>query len=208
MTRAIGVLRPEPGNAATADRIEALGRRALRLPLFAVVPIAWSPPDPARYDSLLLSSANAVRHGGAGLAALTALPVHTVGESTAAAARAAGFRVVAVGESGVAAMHPPGRVLRLVGREHRDFAGADTIVVYASDPLDPDLSALEGELALVHSARAARVLAERVADRSTISLVAIADAAAAAAGDGWRHIVVADRPTDAGMIAAALALAD
>jgi uroporphyrinogen-III synthase len=34
MTRSLAVLRPEPGNAATAARIEARGLTAIRLPLF------------------------------------------------------------------------------------------------------------------------------------------------------------------------------
>lgn len=209
MTRAIAVLRPEPGNAATALRIEALGRRALRLPLFAVHGVTWSPPDPAAYDSLLLTSANALRHGGPGLAALIRLPVHAVGGATADAARAAGFSIAAVGDAGVAAMRPPGRVLRLVGRDHHAFAGADTIVVYASAPLHPDLAALAGSVALIHSPRAARALAANpIAKRSDIAVAAIGAAAVEALGAGWRAVAVAEHPTDAALIAAAIGLAD
>jgi uroporphyrinogen-III synthase len=208
MPRPIAVLRPEPGNAATARRLVALGYHVLSLPLFAVRPVAWSPPDPAGYDALLLTSANAVRHGGAGLAALTGLPVHAVGEATADAARSAGFAVVAVGDAGVMAMRPPGRVLQLVGREHRAFAGADAIMVYASEALYPDLGALAGGVALVHSPRAGRALADRVARRSGIAIAAISRAAALAAGEGWRTVAVADRPTDTDVITAAIALAD
>lgn len=208
MSRPLGVLRPEPGNAATAARIEALGRRALRLPLFAVRAVAWDAPDPAEYDSLVLTSANALRHGGEALTTLADLPVHAVGAATAAAARAAGFAVVAVGEGGVGALQPPGRVLRLVGRDHHVLADADTIIVYASEALDPDLDALAGGVALLHSARAARTLADRVTDRSGIALAAISPAAAAAAGSGWHRIAVAPQPTDMDLISAALVLAD
>lgn len=207
-TRPIAIVRPEPGNAATVERVVAAGRIALPLPLFEVRPVAWSPPDPARYDCLLLTSANAVRHGGPGIAALTRLPVHAVGAATAAAARDAGFTVVAVGDSGVEGMAPPGRVLQLVGREHRAAPGADTIVVYASETLTPDLTLLNGTVVLLHSPRAARVLAERIVDRSGIAIAAISSTAAEAAGTGWRAIAIADRPTDAALIAAALSLAD
>ena len=51
MTRPLAVLRPEPGNAATTQAIEALGRRAIRLPLFRVMPLAISSAnrvDPTR----------------------------------------------------------------------------------------------------------------------------------------------------------------
>ena len=86
MSRPIVVLRPEPGNRVTAAAIEGRGLRAIRLPLFAVQPVAWQAPDPAGFDALLLTSANAVRHGGAGLARLLSLPVFAVGEATADAA--------------------------------------------------------------------------------------------------------------------------
>ena len=48
----------------------------------------------------MLTSANAIRHGGAGLERLRSLPVHAVGEATAAAAREAGFAVAGIGEGG------------------------------------------------------------------------------------------------------------
>src|SRR5690242_6691986 len=98
MSRAVAVLRPEPGNAATAAAIEALGLTAIRLPLFEIHAIDWAPPDATRFDALLLTSANAARHAGQGLAGFRSLPVHAVGEATAAAAREAGLEVVAVGD--------------------------------------------------------------------------------------------------------------
>ncbi|KQN25454.1 hypothetical protein ASE86_04245 [Sphingomonas sp. Leaf33] len=208
MTQTLAVLRPEPGNAATAARIEELGHVALRLPLFAVRALAWEVPDPADFDALLLSSANAVRHAGPGLARLRSLPVHAVGSATAAAAQAAGLTVAAVGEGGVDALAPPGRVLRLVGREHRSAPAARTIPVYASDALSPDLSALPHTTALLHSPRAAARLSALVGERGHIAIAAISDAARVAAGTGWRSVAVADHPSDAALIAAALALAD
>lgn len=208
MSRAIGVLRPEPGNAATAARIEALGHRALRLPLFAVHAVDWQITDAGSYDSLLLTSANALRHAGPKLAALVGLPVHAVGAATAQAARATGFTVAAVGNGGIEAMRPPGRVLRLVGRDHRPFPGADAVIVYAADALYPDLRALAGGVALVHSVRAARTLADRVAERSGIAVAAISASAAEAVGTGWRAVTAAATPSDAALIAAGIALTD
>ncbi|WP_326523018.1 uroporphyrinogen-III synthase [Sphingomonas sp.] len=208
MSRPLAVLRPEPGNAATATRIEAAGHVALRIPLFDVRPVAWLPPDPADYDSLVLSSANAVRHGGLGLARLAGLPVHAVGDATAAVARRAGLWVTAVGSGGVEDLAPPGRVLRLAGREHRALPGSDTIIVYASNPLRPDLTPLAGAVALIHSPRAGAALAALAADRADTMLAVLSPACAAAAGDGWRAIAVAERPTDAALVAAAIALAD
>lgn len=216
----LAVLRPEPGNAATAARIEAAGGRALRLPLFHIVPLAWTPPDPAGHDALFLTSANAVRHAGPALAAYAALPVHTVGAATAVAARAAGLKVVATGERDAQSMARAAvaggvtQALHLAGRDRTTDAllgTSATVAVYASEALpltSADLLPLAGAVALVHSPRAGERLAALVTDRSQVMLAAISSAATGAAGDGWAAVAVADVPTDAALIAAGLALAD
>lgn len=224
MSRAIAVLRPEPGNAATAAAIEALGLTAIRLPLFEVHAIDWTPPDAARFDALLLTSANAPRHAGVGLAALRTLPVHAVGDATAAAARDAGLDVVAVGESdgvalvAAAAANGVERALLLGGRDRaveRHSIIAETIAVYASEPIAVALEALDqlaGSVVLIHSARAARRVADLVdragIDRRTVRIAAISAAAADAAGGDWERIAAAAAPDDAALIALARSLAD
>ncbi len=210
MTRALAVLRPEPGNAATAARIAALGLVAIRLPLFAVRALDWKAPDPAAYDALLLTSANAVRHGGDALVTLWPLPVFAVGEATAAAARARGFTVAATGDGGaeaIVARAAGRRLLHLTGSEHRAVAGVEAIAVYASEPLAIDPAPIEGQVALVHSPRAAAALAA-IAERPRVRVAAISAAAAAAAGAGWAGVAVAAAPTDHALIAAARRLAD
>lgn len=209
MTRSVAVLRPEPGNAATADAIEARGLRAIRLPLFAVRPLDWTVPDPLRFDGLLLTSANAVRHAGAGLAALTGLPVVAVGSATARAAREAGLAVEAVGTGGVAdavAASGGGRLLHLCGRDH--VAGGEAVAVYAAEILPIDsVARLAGCVALVHSVRAARRLAELVRrDRVTDVRVAAISAAARAAGPDVAG-AVAEQPDDATLVRLAARLA-
>lgn len=218
MSRAIAVLRPEPGNRVTAAAIEAAGRQAIRMPLFAAVPVAWEPPPPGDFDALILTSANAVRHGGAGLARLTGLPVHAVGKVTGEAARRFGFDVVTNGDSGAETLLARAgamgvrRALHLAGRERTLRAGgivAAVITVYASDPLPVHGAArLAGSVALVQSARAAVRLGEIVEDRGGIALVAISEAVAQAAGPGWERIAVSPAPSSEAMIDAALALAD
>jgi uroporphyrinogen-III synthase len=224
MSRAIAVLRPEPGNAATAAAIEALGLTAIRLPLFEVHAIDWTPPDVTRFDALLLTSANALRRAGPGLAALRGLPVHAVGDATAAVARDAGLEVVAVGDRDgaalVAAAAASGvqRALLLGGRdraveEHPIIAEA--IAVYASEPVAVALEALDqlaGSVVLLHSARAARRVADLIdragIDRRTVRLAAISAAAAEAAGGNWEGIAAAASPDDATLIQLARTLAD
>jgi len=224
VSRAVAVLRPEPGNAATAAAIEALGLTAIRLPLFEVHAIDWTPPDVTRFDALLLTSANAPRHAGPRLAALRGLPVHAVGDATAAAARDAGLEVVAVGDRDgaalVAAAAASGvrRGLLLGGRD-RALAShpiiAEAIAVYASDPVAVPVEALDqlaGSVVLLHSARAARRVADLIdragIDRRTVRLAAISAAAADAAGGDWEHIAAAATPDDAALTALACALAD
>lgn len=220
MTRPIAVLRPEPGNRVTAAAIEAAGRTAIRLPLFAAAPVAWDVPDPGDFDALILTSANAVRHGGAGLQSLIGLPVHAVGRVTGEAARRFGFHVVTNGDSGAAGLlerveaADVRRALHLAGRQRTIAAGgivAEVLTVYASEPLPialEDAARLGGSVALVQSARAARRLGEIADDRGTIALVAVSEAVAEAAGSGWERIVVTHEPSTEAMIDAALALAD
>lgn len=218
MTLPIAVLRPEPGNAATAAAIEALGRRAIRLPLFRIVPLPWHAPDPNGHDALVLTSANAVRHAGPALSRYATLPVHAVGAATAAAARAAGLDVVATGSSDGRALLDAARAagvtsaLLLTGRD-RAVASHPAVTaiaaVYASEGIAiVDPAPLAGSVALVHSPRAANRLADIVLDRGRIAVAAISNAAAARLGPGWRAVTVAERPDDAAVIAAAIALAD
>lgn len=221
MSRAIAVLRPEPGNRVTAAAIAARGRIAIRMPLFELRPLAWEVPDAAAFDALILTSANAIRHGGAGLAALHSLPVHAVGQATAEAALRSGFDVRFVGNEGAAALIARAEAagirhaLHLAGRERTLEAGgivSRVIATYASERRTPDdFARLAGGIALVQSARSGAWLGELAdtqrLDRSGIALVAISTAAAAAAGTGWERIIVAGVTNEA-LIDAAIALAD
>lgn len=214
MTRRVLVLRPEPGNARTVARLAALGLDTVALPLFEVVPLDWDVPDATAFDALLLTSANAVRHAGAGLRALATLPVAAVGAETARAAQAAGLTVALTGERDVAAAAAQARAAgfaRLLHLCGRDRVGSDAvaIAVYASVPRSAALPPLEGTIALLHSRRAAETFASLVPvfDRAGVSLVAISPAALAGAGEGWARASAAEAPTDAAMAALALRLA-
>lgn len=213
------VLRPAPGDAATAARLAKAGLKAIRLPLFKVVPLPWSVPE-AAFDTLLLTSANAVRQAGAGLEALSGLPVIAVGSATAEAAEAAGLHVAATGDTdGVAAIalaHARGwrRILRLTGRERTALGGITDVAVYASDPLplpDGALDVARGAVALLHSTRAAERFSELIGrhgvPRGAVRLAAISDKVARAAGRGWDAVCIADAPNDASLVATATTLA-
>jgi uroporphyrinogen-III synthase len=220
MSRPLLVLRPEPGNAATVQAARALGLTAIAAPLFTVRPIEWSLGD-AIPEALLMTSANAARHGGATLRQLFRLPVYAVGQATADVAQDAGFTDIRVGSGNVDAVLTLAQgdgaraLLHLVGREHRpavaEGIAIERRIVYASDPADrlPEVvrDALPGVVSLLHSARAARLFAGLV-DPAGIRIAAISAATLAAAGDGWRDTAVARAPTDASLLAVAAKLCD
>jgi uroporphyrinogen-III synthase len=216
--RPLLVLRPEPGGSETAARAGALGLDVLLCPLFAVEAVRWEAPEPDHYFGLLLTSANALRFGGRGLAALSFMPVFAVGEASAEAARAAGFGSVVAGDGDVArllariATLAPQRLLHLAGADFTavDVPGIeiDRRIVYKSQALPR--SQLFGDhlakspVVMLHSARAAARFAalcdEVGTDRSRISLAAISANAARAAGKGWEALAIAADPRDEALI--------
>jgi uroporphyrinogen-III synthase len=200
------VLRPEPGASATATRARAMGLEPVLTPLFDIIAVAGPPVEAARYDAVLLTSANGACHAPAGL---TGLPCFAVGEASAAAARAAGFADVRTGTSdgeAAAAMIAQaglGRALHLCGRDHVPLRGRgiaiERRVVYAAEPVARP--PIEGPaVAMIHSARAGARLAELAGDRSLIAVAAISAGAAAAAGEGWREMAVAAVPRDEALL--------
>jgi uroporphyrinogen-III synthase len=213
------VLRPAPGDAATASRLLAAGMSAVRLPLFEIVPLAWVPPS-VEQDALLLTSANAVRHAGTQLDACRHLPTIAVGHATAHAARSAGLTLVGIGDNdAVAALalaHACGwrRIVRLAGRERTPLTGVTDVAVYASEPCAVPATALSvarGAVALLHSTRAAQRFAALLDDvgisRGDVRLGAISEGVLAAAGHGWGAVAVAAVPDDAALVAVAATLA-
>ena len=208
------VLRPEPGASATAERARTLGLDPVVVPLFEVEPVEWEAPEPGGFDGLLLTSANAVRHAGGKIEGLRGLKAYAVGEATAEAAREAGFDIAATGDAGVdrllGSIESDLKLLHLCGEDRIETDARQSItplVVYQSKAVDaPDVSAAQGSIALIHSPRASRRFAELVSDRPSIVIAAISDAAAKAAGNGWKQVAVADRPSDEALLALAQSL--
>jgi uroporphyrinogen-III synthase len=187
----------------------------MTLPLFEIEPVEWLAPEPDKFDAMLFTSANAIRHAGAALDRLRQLRVHTVGTATADAALAAGFDVAEVGRDGVAsllaALDPGLRLLHLCGQHRTATPGArqaiTSIPVYrATEKRVVDTSAVNGAIALVHSRRAARRFAEVAARKDGIAVVAISWDVAEAAGAGWQSVEASDAPTDQAMLALAARL--
>jgi uroporphyrinogen-III synthase len=214
LTRVL-VLRPEPGASATAERARERGLDAVAVPLFEVEPVDWQAPDPDGFDGVLLTSANAVEHGGEPLQKLRGLNAYAVGGATAEAARAAGFEVAVTGESGVdqllGSIDGELKLLHLCGADRRVPTAPrqeiTPVVVYRSRKIEAaSLSGAAGSVALIHSARAGARFAQLVDDRRSIAIAAISQAAADAAADGWKSVDVAAQPTDDALLALAATL--
>lgn len=208
----------------TAARAEHSGWDVVKLPLFAVEPLYWEPPDAAQFDAVLTTSANSLRFGGPALGRYRHLPLYAVGAQTAKAARDMGFETIVTGDAGAAAMADRLRADRRIrvfhptGEASRPFDDSGLtvtrIALYAAARVTPSALGVirDGAVLLVHSPRSARYLdelyrAQSIA-RDSLSIVAISEAALARAGTGWKAACAADRPTDIAMLETALSLAD
>lgn len=219
MSAELLILRPQPGASETAARARALGIAATVAPIFHILPLPWSPPDPDGFQAVMLTSANAARQAGPGLDAFLRLPCYAVGDSSAAAARQAGFTEVRAGGSDGAALAAMmaadgvSRAFHPCGREHLPVEGRSLDIerreVYAAEAVDTlPLAALEaigrGAIVLLHSPRAARSFAALVEEaglgRGRIALAAISKAAAEAAGTGWKEVATAAEPNDPALL--------
>jgi uroporphyrinogen-III synthase len=169
---AILVTRPEPGAAETAARVAALGLTPILAPALLLTRRPFTIP---RVQAVLLTSRAAAR----ALPASPGIPVLAVGEATAEAARAAGWRAEAAGGTAedlarlaAARLDPAkGPLLLAVGQGYALDLQADLRqrgfrvirrVAYAATPApslpEPALAALRaGEVSamLAHSPRSA-----------------------------------------------------
>lgn len=215
MSALILILRPEPGAEDSAAKARALGLEPVVAPLFTLRALVWEAPAAGAIDALLLTSANAARLAGPGLAPFLGLPCYAVGETTAAAARTAGFEQVLTGPSdgaaGLAMLAADGKsnALHLCARDH--VALNDPVVtvtrrlVYAADadealPAKAAKAVHAGALVLLHSPRAAALFSRLAPDRSGVRLAAISAATADAAGSGWGSVAVAPAPRDEALL--------
>lgn len=183
IARRVLVTRPQPGASATAARLRAMGHHPVLLPLTRIVALPAGDISVEGYDAAVFTSANGVRHSPAGLVpAIGGRPVYCVGEATAEAARAAGYRHARIAAGDAAALAarmadglPAGcRVLHLAGRDRtqgfREALAAagialDVVEVYRAEPVMRDDGAVRAALggepvdaALVFSPRAGRLL--------------------------------------------------
>lgn len=217
MNRTLVLLRPQPGNDATAAKARALGISVEQVPLFEIVPVWEHAPPEGDFDAVLLTSANGARHGADMLARMADLPIFAVGAATAAAIEADGRRKLAIGGGDLASTIPliaaagHRSVLHLCGEDVTEFdpigLNITRHIVYRSDARDARhfaraLASLPPPSVItVHSPRAGRRLnALMPIEHRYHLLLAISEAAATAAGGGWRRVHVSPTPDDTALL--------
>lgn len=221
----VWITRTRPGAEATAARLAALGHEPLVAPLLEARALAGAAIELEGAAALAFTSANGVA-AFAARSPMRTLPVFTVGEATAAAARQAGFASVRSADGDVADLAQlivgarlSGTVLHLAPRERAgDLEGAlvasgracRTVELYetvAADRLPPAVArALEADAVdavLIHSPKAGAALA-RLVDPAEEAFAVFALSAACAEPlerAGFRALAVADEPNDRALLA-------
>lgn len=221
------VTRSQPGADETAERLRALGYRAIVSPMLHIVETGLDPDILDGIGDVVFTSANGVRAFGSAGVAAGSIRAWCVGPSTADAAREAGFGEVVEGDGDAADL---GRLI--LGSHHRltepvlhiaNNAAAGNLVnqlrigglnalfaaPYHTEPApalsDEALATLKAGPAaiLIHSAKGADALAHAGAPLGTAAIIAISAAAAAplerrAAG----RLHIAARPNEDALLAA------
>nr|WP_314526918.1 uroporphyrinogen-III synthase [uncultured Brevundimonas sp.] len=193
----IWITRAEPGASRTAARLTAMGLDPIVAPLLAVETLNPALPDLTTFDALVFTSPNGV----AAFAPLTLRrdqPVFAVGDATAQAASTAGFtevrsaqgdltnlaQLIAASLSNAVLLIPQAETPAGDMTAALTLAGARNLVahalpVYRTNPTHQAPPATF-DAVLLHSPRAARLLADRHAARLRCARIACISPAAAA----------------------------
>lgn len=223
------VTRPEPGATRTAAALRARGHEVVVAPLLRTETIAADVAG--SFAAVLMTSANAARATATHpqFASLRSLPVLTVGERTAKAAREAGFARVESADGALAdlvrlaaARFAGRRLLYLAGEDRAGDLAAelaphrvtvDTAVIYravAAEALPMEaaqaLAGGEVEAALHYSRRSAETLL-RLAERAkllnavlNLAHYCLSDAVAVPLREAGAEILVAAGPNESKLL--------
>lgn len=217
----VWITRTLPGAMTTAKNVRALGMEPLVAPLLEVHAISDAMADAPAPDTLAciaLTSPNTLSCTGEALRAYSHLPALAVGDTTAEAALKAGFENVLSAKGDI---HDLARLIR-----NQAFAGtvfapgaripAGDLPALLSDRIVIRLPVYETNeteqpppdsfnIVLVHSPRAAKILANRLSADQTRNRVAIAISEAAARPlqtIGFKKIFIASTPDEEGVLSA------
>lgn len=215
----VWITRAEPGAARTAARLRDIGLEPIVAPLLVVEPLTPALPDLTTFTALAFTSPNGV----AAFAALTPRrthPVFAVGDATAHAASAAGFPDVRSAEGDLTALArliaeslsdaavlipqaetPAGDMAAALTRAGARRVVAHPLPIYRTNPTaQPAPAAFDA--VLIHSPRAAKLLADRHAAALQGAMIAcISPAAAAPLVALGLHPLVATSPNEAALLA-------
>lgn len=221
MTLPLLILRPLDGALQTERRARDIGLSVVVDPLFVIEAVSWSAPKATEFDALLLTSANALKFGGAALESYQSLPVLAVGEKTASAAADAGFQVAETGQAGAQELldhlsdGQHRNVLWLTGEQFTEISAPErhlhVLPVYRSKARELGEQAkaclAQKTAILLYSTRAAKHLASELdrlkLPKSRYCVLAFSAKVAEAAGDGWKSVQVADQPDDDALLSLA-----
>jgi uroporphyrinogen-III synthase len=222
----IALFRARDDAARSAARLRALGFSVVRLPAIEIASLALAPTQ-NRYDAVVATSAKAFL-SGAPLA--SASPLYVVGASTGQAAEARGWRLAAPPARDAAQLidtlirmvSPGAKILYLAGRDRKPTLEAalgplyavEVVETYAAEALSAwrpaEARALASCAAALHYSRRSAALAARLADKAGLKERFLAmrhiclsnDVAEPLRAFGADHVLVADRPEEAALLAA------
>ncbi len=223
MSHRVAITRAAPEAERTAARVRACGAEPVLAPLITIVPCGYDTSS-AGAQALIFTSSNGVRAFPDVRGARDKL-VLAVGDATAEAARAAGFTdvrsaagdVAALAALAKAALDPARGKLIHIGGDHLagDLSGqlaavgfkVERRVAYAAVAASvlPAAFAAPLDIVLFHSARAAEAFLALGAPRAaSLTAGCLSPAVAAAAGSGWRRLIVAPTPREPALLDAVL----
>jgi uroporphyrinogen-III synthase len=222
------VTRPHADALRTAERLAELGHEPALSPVLSVRATGAALPE-GPFDAVLATSANAFVGLDRGASAMS-LPIFTVGESTAAAARRAGFDEIRQGPGRahelaayvVRSMPAGAKLLYLAGRDRTDvientLSGSGFAVtpveIYAADPAlklsrQAEEAIRSGETVVLHYSARSAALFLALAIRSDLenavlrcTHLCLSEAVAAPLREAGARTLIAARPDEKALIA-------
>ncbi|MGE0597200.1 MAG: uroporphyrinogen-III synthase [Hyphomonadaceae bacterium] len=220
----VAITRALPGAERTAARVRAFGAAPILAPLISIVACAYD-TNVDGAQALLFTSASGVR-AFPNARARTSMPVLTVGDATAQAAREAGFADVSSADGDARALAAlaqarldpaAGKLIHISG-DHvaGDLSGAlaaagfrvERRIAYAARAAlaPPPAFSQPLDLTLFHSPRAARIFVGLGAPGAAgMSAACLSEAVAEEARKApWRSVIVAPAPREDALLQAAL----
>ena len=189
MTQLI-LLRPTEGAEQSAIIAREKGFDPIIAPATKINVLDWDAPPAQGFDAIMITSANALRHGGKAIHQYKHLPLYAVGKATAKLAEEMGFTIAAIGKGGAKALWPlikqsdAKNIVRFVGRDYvhiyDEHIQICTIMVYEARalPMHKGLQSLLSEtqnkcphIFAFHSAKAVQIFDDYIEQMAKQGLI-------------------------------------